>query len=85
MKVFVFLLCIAAAVAFPSGENAAEPHSELQPEMKKEELQALLAVEGNPKGDNKETDAERDKRFIFIGWPAVYAYPAVVRSKVIVI
>lgn len=77
MKVFVFLLFVAVAVAFPSGENEFESHAEMQPEMKKVEQNDLFAVEGNPKGDNAETNAERPKRTIFIGggWPYFYSWP----------
>lgn len=86
---FVFLLFAAVAVAFgfPSGEAEPKPPTEVQIEMKKGEQNTLAAVEGNPKGDNAEdSEAERAKRFIFLGlFPVVYSYPAVARTKVIVI
>lgn len=87
MKVFVFMLFVAVAVAFPSGESEYMPHPEMQPELKGEQND-LLAVEGNPKGDNTET--ERAKRTVFVGaWPFAYSYPYAyaypfVRTKVIV-
>lgn len=91
MKVFfVFMLSIAVALAFPTGESESQPQSELQPELKKEEQNTLLSAEGDPKGDNAESAAERAKRFIFVGawpiaysYPVVYSYPAVTSTKVI--
>lgn len=74
MKVFVCLLFVAAAVAFPSGKSEPDPHPEMQPELKKEQQNDLLAIEGNPKGDNKETDAERAKRDIYIEFPGESSY-----------
>lgn len=91
MKVFVFMLFIAIAVAFPSGESETAAQPELQTEQMKEEQNALLAAEGNPKGDNEESEAERAKRTIIFGygWPYAYSYPfyapVVHRSKVIFI
>lgn len=76
MKVFLVLFVLAAAaVAFPTGEPDPVPSAEMQTEMKKEEMNTLAAVEGDPKGDNvKGSESERNKRFIFFG-PVVYSYP----------
>lgn len=88
MKVFaVFILFIAVTVAFPS----AETKPELQPEQHQEQQNTLLSAEGNPKGDNAESDADRAKRFIFlhkyfVPWPvytSVVAAPAVYAAPVV--
>lgn len=91
MKVFVFMLFIAIAVAFPSGESDTAAKPELMTEQKQEEQNALLAAEGNPKGDNEESEAERAKRTILLGYGFPYAYsypfyaPVVHRSRVVYI
>ena len=79
MKAFLLFITFAAVtVAFPSGEPVPDAHMEMLTEMKKEEQNTLLAVEGNPKGDNvEENEAERGKRHIIVGypWPVAYSYP----------
>lgn len=81
MKAFVaFLLFVAVAVAFPTGEPE-EPPKELQAEIKGQK--ALLAIEGNPKGDSGESVAERAKRDIIISYPYYYSYP-LYRTKTLI-
>ena len=73
MKVFVaFLLFAAVAAAFPTGEPE-EPPKEMEAKIK--DQKALLATEGNPKGDRGESEAERAKRDIIIEYPYYYSYP----------
>lgn len=73
MKVFVaFLLFVAVAVAFPTGEPEEVPR-EMQ--VKMQEQRALLAFEGDSKGDKGESEAERAKRDIIISYPYYYSYP----------
>lgn len=69
---------IAIGAAFPSGETQPEIQSELSPEAKADELKnALLEADGNPQGDSAQSEAERQKRFIFWSpWYYPYAYPA---------
>lgn len=69
---------VAVTVAFPSGEPEHDAQMEIQTELKKEEQNTLLAVEGNPKGDNvEESETERGKRHVIVGypWPIAYSYP----------
>lgn len=73
---FLLITLVAVTVAFPYGEPEHDP--QMLNEMKKEEQNTLLAVEGNPRGDNLgESEAERGKRHILVGypWPIAYSYP----------
>lgn len=75
MKVIVVLaVMIAIGAAFPSGETKPEIQSELNPESKADEQKnALLEADANPQGDNSQSEAERQKRFIFFS-PFFYPY-----------
>lgn len=77
MKVFAFIaVVIAVGVAFPSVESEDDPLPEMLPELKRNEPNDFLAVEGNPKGDNSEIATERAKRWLFYSaWPYVYSHP----------
>lgn len=66
----VFVIFIAAAVAFPFPESKPDMKPELQPEQQTEQKNTLHSVDAGAAGDKNESEAERAKRFIF---PFVFA------------
>lgn len=75
---YMFVIFVGVAVAFPSGESEPKTQPELQPEQQTEQKNTLHSVEANPSGDKMDSEAERAKRFIFpfisvVASPLVYS------------